>query len=238
MKKEDEVLLNELCGLVGYKHPEYFQQTVDEFTFVFNALPNFGQNRVVELGPGLSPKLLFALNSCDFKDILALVDLDQTALAVQRYTALRLKPSFKVETHNQNLFNFDLSGYSLIVGNHLIDDLVAADFADRYGINYSEVFNDPKGQERFWQVVAQDRAATGYTISRLGEKLSEVDKKAIWITTNYAANFDLVHGIGVRQALCDGLLTDLRLLLQDSGFIDLDIKDIPGSKKWLIMQKA
>lgn len=238
MKEWDDKVLNQLFDMVGFQNRDQFRHTIAEWSSVIGGLILPAQARVAELGPGVSPKLQFALSDTDFVGTLALVDLDPHVLSAQQFVFSRLRPRFQLITHNQNLFDFSLAGYELVTGNHLIDDLVANHYSKKRGINYEALFSDPIEQVSFWKMVGGDCVLAEEVIDNFANKLSEVQPKARVVLNSYQANFDRHHNITNRQSVCDGLLDRLTVKLAQCGFIQIEPDLGDTNKRWLIMEKT
>lgn len=238
MKERNQRLINRLSQMVGYKNPDIFKGVVTEWTRVINYLSLESTGFVTEFGPGVSPKLQFALDEIDFKGNLVLIDLDSKALWGQNYVFDLLHPKFSLQLKTEDLFVADLAGNSLIIGNHLLDDLVADDFAKHEGIDYQEVFTDPNLQEIFWERVCQNPDLAFKTVLRLAEKLEDVDKGCFIVFNNYLANFDLKYKVQNRTTFINALLKDLGLLLNRKRFTNVPFNFDNSGKEWLVMKKV
>lgn len=237
MKEGDLILLEELTQLVGYKQSENFKNRIDQLANVFRQILSPENDRVVEFGPGISPKSLFTLSSIDFQGSLDLVDIDPLALAAQNFVYSRLKPNFNLRTHQIDLFDFDINGFDVVFCNHLIDDLVAADFAIKHNINYEEIFNNPEKQIAFWRQITEAEALA--LITRISLKLVEADYGSKAIINHYEANFDRSYKITGRNRIINNLFDHLRSELISMGF--RNIQNLPdfnqGEECWLILEK-
>lgn len=236
MKEWDGKVLNQLFDMVGFQNRDQFRHIIAEWSSAIGSLALPAQARVAELGPGVSPKLQFALSEVDFMGTLALVDLDPHALSAQQFVFSRLRPRFLLTTHHQDLFDFPLTGYELVAGNHLVDDLVANHYSKKRGINYQVLFSDPAEQVNFWEMVEGDCVLAEEAIDNLASKLSEVQPKARVILNSYQANFDRKHYITSRQSVCDSLLDRLTTKLVRLGFIQIELHLEDTDKRWLIME--
>lgn len=237
MKEESELLIDALCVQVGYSKPDHFKSIVNEWATVLSTLSLPINGHVLELGPGMSPKLIFALHELDFRGVLDIVDLNERALQAQNYVASRLRPQFMFRGFRVNLYDFDLSYYHLVAGNHFIDDLIAEDFSTNQGVDYKPLFADPVGQENFWKVVEEDRVALRESTTRFHNKLVGVRKGGWVVLNNYRANFDSRYALGLRTTLGDRLLKDLSLLMGGDGFVTHQRIDECSEGSWLVMQK-
>lgn len=238
MKEWDSKVLNQLFDMVNFQNRDQFRCTIAEWSSVIGSLILPVQARIAELGPGVSPKLQFALSEIDFMGTLALVDLDPHTLLAQRFVFSRLRPSFQLVTYQQDLFDFPLTGYELVVGNHLIDDLVANHYSKKRGINYQVLFSDPMEQINFWEMVKGDYVLAEEVIDNLASKLSEVQPQAKVVLNSYQANFDRMYNITRRQSVCDSLLNRLTVKLAQCGFIQIEPDLEDTDKRWLIIERT
>lgn len=237
MKEKDSKLLDELIELVGYKHGDLFRQRIAQLSGIFGNVVQ-GKEKIAEFGSGVSPKSLFALNAIGFKGSLTMIDIDSKALWAQNFVYNKLKPEFALNTSCEDLYKTSLQNYGLIFCNHLIDDLVAEDFAQRNNINYqSEVFNNPEKQQPFWSQIS---VADGLKVTtQFGLKLTEANRGSRIVVNHYEANFDRVHAIKTRDWIISQLFIHLEELLYDHGFRQLPIQNIVSTQTeyWLILEK-
>lgn len=238
LKETDNRVLDEMLGFVGYHNPEGYKQGLTEWVNLLEELPFDPYGSVAEFGPGISPKLLFALSSTNFQGTLTLVDLDEEAITTQADIAYVLKPAFAIDCRLGNLFDLDLSNQSLVIGNHLIDDLIAADYARHKGLDYSEVFANALEQSAFWCEILENPTTPTKTVVKLSEKLVQIKAGGIVVMNNYLPSFDKKYGISVRTEVCDSMLELLGQSLSASGFSRLQqFEQSPDNKKWLVAQK-
>lgn len=237
MKEKDSKLLDELMELVGYKHSDLFRQKSAQLSRVFESITQ-ERDSIAELGPGVSPKSLFALSSIDFKGYLSVIDINSKALWAQTFVYEKLKPEFILNTIHEDLYVSDLQNYDLVLCNHLIDDLVAEDFAQKNNINYqSGVFNNPEKQQLFWSQIS---LADGLNTARkFGLKLAEIDTGCKIVLNHYEANFDRIHQITNRDLVISQVFRHLEWLLYNHGFKQLTIPDFNSTQDeyWLISIK-
>lgn len=240
MKEHDSQVLEQLFKLVGYKHPEKFRQTITELANIMEVVLPSLSCRVVEFGPGISPKSLFALNSLDFQGTLTLVDPDKEIFTAQKYVFSLLRPGFTLKTDYSNLFDFNLAGYSLILCNHLLDDIIAQRFAEKYHLDYSAIFSDPIKQQQFWVSLEQEGQSAAETVQNFTQKLGKVDPGSRVIISNYAANFDLVHGVDSRHKFISQLTATLPPMLKLNGLAAIGEPSGLGkttNKSWFVFEK-
>lgn len=233
MKDRDREVLRELAKMVGYSQPERFERKIDQWEEVIAAIAGRDMRKVVELGSGVSPKIVFALSGVGFCGELTVVDWDEKALAAQRIVAGSLGVGFGMKTYCQDLFNFSLTGYELVAANHLIDDLIADRFSKKRGIDYGKVFADPWAQKDFWEEVACDVAVGDSVVSDLSEKLFGVDSGTVVVVNHYQANIDERFDIRTRDEVCEDLFGRLRVMMTKKGFRDMGI----GDKGWAVLRK-
>lgn len=240
MKEHDSQVLEQLFKLVGYKHPEKFRQTITELANIMVVVLPSLSCRVVEFGPGISPKSLFTLNSLDFQGALTLVDLDKNIFTAQKYVFSQLRPGFTLETDCSNLFDFNPAGYSLILCNHLLDDIIAQRFTKKYHLDYSSIFPDPIKQQHLWTSMEQEGQLALETLQKFSQKLGEVDYGSRVIISNYASNFDLTYDINSRHNFVSHLTATLPPMLKLNGLTAMERLSSLGkatNKSWLVFEK-
>src|SRR3989344_4769887 len=125
MERASRLLLWELCRRVGHSSPLEVERKIDQWAEVLgHVLSDLGA-RVVELGAGMSPKVVFALHECGFKGSLVEVDLTKIALRTQQLVGEMLGVKYDLVVWEGDLFAYDLSSGDVVVASHLLDDLVA-----------------------------------------------------------------------------------------------------------------
>ena len=237
MKERNVTLLSDLFERVGYRHSERFYKRLEAWVCFIKQLPNKPDGQIIELGSGISPKLLFALDETGFSGTLTVVDLNDRALSIQNYVASLLQPRFRLETKQEDLFTTDFSSCSVVAGNHLLDDLVAFDFAKKFGIDYAAIFSDPTRQEEFWNTVANERTTGMEAVRKFCEKLAEVPQGCCVVFNHYPSNFDDKYGLRTRTIVANNLLGSLCLMLKERDFVDLGIDPKTEEMRWLVMRK-
>lgn len=239
MREEDTALLFNLCRMAGHKNPELIANTIESWEQALKLIEFPLNGAIAELGPGVSPKIQLALKSISFIGRLILVDIDQQALSIQNIVCGLSKPNFKVETRQENLYDTNFSGFDLITANHLIDDLVAVEYAHAWGIDYSRVFNSSELQQEFWARINTDRQVGVDTMRKFAQKFENLQKGRSLIVNTYKPNFDKQHQIDTRTIMCSDLFGRLKQSLLDYGFSDVaKFETLPQNGNWLLMQKT
>ena len=146
---------------------------------------------------------------------------------------------FRLNTYCANLFSLPLQDYNLVFCNHLIDDLVAADFANNQSLDFhNSIFNSPENQQQLWSQITRESAIE--TTTKFAQKLMELPLGSKSVINHYQANFDLVNQITNKDHLITDLFLHLRKLLIEGSFEEFKLKSnitLPKNELWLIMER-
>lgn len=235
MKENDRQLLENLCQQAGHLRPDVVIKTIEKWELLLSQLNLTEQDEIIELGPGVSPKISFALSGINFRGQLTVLDFDPKAISVQKIIAGRINSRYRMEFFTQDIYLADLSRYSIILGNHLIDDLIADQYSIDHSLPYEEIFNNPEKQKSLWQNIIRDRVSGEQTMARLAQKLHGINRGTKLIFSNYVANFDKIHQMQERFVFCNTMMEQLNATLINSGFISLPVRVEPG---WFAIQRA
>ena len=238
MERASRLLLWELCRRVGHSSPLEVERKIDQWAEVLgHVLSDLGA-KVVELGAGMSPKVVFALHECGFRGSLVEVDLTKTALRAQQLVGRMLGVKYDLVVWEGDLFAYDLSSGDVVVASHLLDDLVAGRFAQERGMDYGEVFNDPEVQKKFWAEVGREGKVAVEVVAGLGSKLATMRSGARVVMNEYLSNFDRKYDIRKRHLLCRQLLGRLGMEMEEGGFRKLETEQSLIEGEWLVMERV
>lgn len=239
MKEEDTALLFNLCRMAGHKNPESIAHTIQSWEQALQLVQFPLDGVIAEFGPGISPKIQLALKSTPFMGKLALVDTNQQALAVQNIVAGLSRPNFEVETFQENLFDIPFDRFDLITANHLIDDLVAVEYAHIWEIDYARVFSNPELQQEFWTRLNTDFQPGKDIMKKFAQKFENLRNGSSLIVNSYKPNFDKLHQIDARETICSEFLLVFKRFLYASGFSDIAKSDtLSHNGDWLLMKRG
>lgn len=237
MKEFNIALIQGVLRGIDAKNRISFQTTTNEWSEIFARLPIERDTRVLEFGSGISPKIQWALAKQRFAGELTVVDIESQALWAQRLMAALFRPRFTLKLCNNNLFAYSLQGVGILVGNHLIDDVIASEFSQLHCLNYGRIFSDPQKQIIFWQMVESDVLFINEFVDKLAIKLGEIGIGSLVILNHYTSLFDRNYRIESRDRVCHQALDLLVEGLGKQGLVNFPEVSINSEKRWVVFQK-
>ncbi|RYE90768.1 MAG: hypothetical protein EOO75_09705, partial [Myxococcales bacterium] len=107
-------------------------------------------HRAVDLGPGWAPKVELGLYHGGFRGHAVLVNQDAAALATLLRFLTLLKLEFTLETAPADLFTWAGPAGDLVLGNHLLDDLVLDQHCRREGVDPASLYARESSFREAW----------------------------------------------------------------------------------------
>lgn len=112
---------------------------------------------VVDLCPGYTPKIELALFYSGFKGKVIAIDKDiDSPKRLVKFMEL-FNPPFKIIPTKLDLFDNFKSKHKLIIGNHVIDDLVVDLFCKKWGISQTEIYEKEGAIINLWNKILTDK---------------------------------------------------------------------------------
>jgi hypothetical protein len=113
---------------------------------------------VVDLCPGMAPKVELGLYYWGFKGTLIAVDKDADALRNLSAFLNLFQPRFEVQLEKVDIFSTEQFGGApdLVVGNHILDDIIVDRYALRYGFDPFQLYLSEEACISFWERVLED----------------------------------------------------------------------------------
>lgn len=212
--------------------------SVIEWSHIFRSFSLSESSRVVEFGCGFSPKIQLALKRINFAGRLVLVDIDSQALIAQNKFTPFLRPKFKVEIQHISLFKYPFQPEEIIVGNHIIDDIIASEFARKFDIDYTKIYKNHILQRHFWEDLQKENITMQVTTDKLSKKIGTVELGTI-VLNNYLSLFDMYHRLENRNQVCNAVLCDLTNKASKLGFQDIrsNLQLFASKKTWLAVRR-
>lgn len=196
----------QFCELVDYNEPDSMWSRICEWSDLLEVVQPTLPLRIVELGCGLSFKLMFALQLLEYTGELETVDLDLVSLDAQAVVHAHLQPGFSLKVSEQDLTDMQLHGEScLVVGNHFVDDFIAnqVPLATR---SYSQAYSDPEMHKLYWLELAE--LAPDTIANQLASTLvAHCD--APLLLNNYTSRFERNHGLEQKVTFVNDVMSKL-----------------------------
>lgn len=146
---------------------------------------------VIEVGPGSVSKVGFALEMFDFKGKIILVEPEESALVeVTNVYKKSLNPEVVIEGFQKPFGEIPVRPVNLIIGNHVIDDIIAGKWISATGYATEGFFNDhygtplPEVTSYIWENIAKDVKIRLRIFDEVREEFSRWEPD-IWILSVY-----------------------------------------------------
>lgn len=175
--------------------------------------------RVLDLCPGLAPKVELGLYYYGFAGEVVACDISQTQLNRLR-TFLGLFPvSFSITYLCADILTLEGSGFDAIYGNHILDDILLARAADRLGIPASLIYEN----EATLSALCHDARAKGdEEILAIAGAMVELavrllHRNGTLILTHYPSHIERIMDLGFFGEMVRKVLKTCRRLASDHG---------------------
>ena len=189
-------------------------------------------SRVLELLPGTSHKVAIALKAMNFSGRLIQVDLLE-----DRFTPGNL--NFDCQRIDADAFgrNSSWSGYDLIIGNHIVDDLLVSSVIEKSMVVRSYYLDDDR-QALFWRRLdwrIVDRVAAAIS-GQLSARIATMDRGSWLIIRHYPSTIEMFYDQVRRIRLTTRLYFRIAAMLArlagtTSRFFDLEKYQVPDFAK-------
>lgn len=147
-----------------FTYMDFYMQVGRAWSAIFGELPLREYSRVIDLCPGWSPKIELGLYNLDFQGEVCVVDsCAESVDELVRFMGL-FRHGLRFVPLVLDIFQPSGLSASLVVGNHLLDDLALGKLAPRFGLQPEELYRSEDGIRRAWELI----------ISRRNEHLEEL----------------------------------------------------------------
>lgn len=115
---------------------------------------------IADLCPGFAPKVELGLFYLQYTGEVVILDNDKQAMQqLQKFLEL-FNPQFNLKTKNVDLFTKFEGDYELVIGNHIIDDLILYHFSQKAGISLSQAYESEQTMISLWNSILADPDAS------------------------------------------------------------------------------
>lgn len=146
---------------------DYWLYCADTWTRILLRLLTPDTKTVYDLCCGWSPKIEMALLSTQFNGTVCAVDISRPALLLHRNYMHLFRPKFRVRYGPHDILgtgNLRLPKADLIIGNHILDDLLLRAYSLTVQTPDYELFEKPEILESVWKTILKDTARTAKVI--------------------------------------------------------------------------
>jgi hypothetical protein len=214
---------------------DYYLHCAETWTAILTALNIQSMHTIYDLCSGWSVKVELALLKTNFNGTVYCVDESSKALSVHKRYMHLFKPSYKIhydifDILSDNTKRISVSHPDLIIGNHIIDDLLLYNYCMGHNTDQFSVFSKPDSLQTIWKEILEDSHNVNRTIERLVRFLvAHCDEDTMLALTHYTGYQDrlwkypsnnllyqsLLH-ILQKQLLSEGKCTDLHQIIDSA----------------------
>lgn len=178
--------------------------------------------QVVDLCPGYTPKVELALFYLGYKGEIMLLDQENSSTKqVEKFMQL-FNPKYKIKRKKINLFGDLKDKYQIIIGNHIIDDLVIDYFCKKTKIKPSEVYEKEGKLVEVWKRIFADKKNITKNlvpkISKIFEKL--MAKNGLILIAQYQSYIERMLDLKGVNSFNKNLLKEIAKTLCSKNFTD------------------
>ena len=188
---------------------------------IFSALNIARVGTALDLCPGLGPKVEIGLMYAGFEGQITVVDKDAKALRrLQEFLSI-FNPPFQIKPRESDLFSVR-GKYNLVVGNHILDDLILNEACSRFSISLSDVYeSEPLLRETWTRAISERTSIESAMLPRIADFLTRVcgaDGRVV--ISQYPSYVERMLELKDMTAWMRRSLRKLRAALIKRGFVD------------------
>lgn len=148
-----------------FREMEFLLQLGHDWERILRVLPLSNFSKVVDLCPGYTPKIELGLYFRQYSGKVYVLDIDLKSMgSLARFIKL-FDPKFEVIKKKENLFGKTASLYDLVLGNHVIDDLVVYYFTKKLGVKLKDFYASEDVAVGVWKNILADRTHNAEDVS-------------------------------------------------------------------------
>ncbi len=170
-----------------YAHLLTFYKIGRSWEAIFKFLQLSNQKLIVDLCPGSAPKVELGLYYAGYSGRVKLFDIDKSALKTLIKFVNLFKINFKLEPNKFDFFRSTTQTYSLVIGNHIFDDLILSYFCTKLKINPGEIYKKESVLFSVWTEILKNEKENKTEITNLftDRFIAIVKKRGMLLLSNY-----------------------------------------------------
>jgi len=178
--------------------------------------------RVIDLGPGWAPKVELALYYGKFTGQAVLINQDAEAMATLRRFLSIFDLPFSLESVCEDLFSWQGEAGDLVLGNHLLDDLVIDEYCREAGVDPGGLYARESAFRGAWEAILRrpsgQSEALAERLAAVVARLTRPGGHAVFV--QYPSYAERTLGLTDAVAYSQRLLRGLGVALTRRGFVD------------------
>lgn len=135
---------------------DYYQYCVETWQYIFQQIDFSTINTIIDLCPGWAPKIEMALLKTNFKGTIYAIDENKDHLDTFHTLIDPFEKQFDIQLCNTSIDQIDkttISVVDLIIGNHIIDDLLINQLSKSSNNSFTSVLTSPNNQVLVSQLI-------------------------------------------------------------------------------------
>lgn len=205
-----------------FREMEFLFQLGHDWEHILKAIPQINSRTIVDLCPGFTPKIELGLFYLQFRGKVSVIDVDTKSLAsLVRFIRL-LNSEFKIQKIRKNLFSAKIAKYDLVLGNHIIDDLVINYFCQLGKITQDDFYQREDVAKKIWQEILAKRneniAVASATIAGIFQKVTA--SGGYLCLTQYKSYAEKLFDQKISFQFNSQVLKNVISTLKENGFSD------------------
>ncbi len=179
---------------------------------------------VLDLCPGHAPKVELGLFYCNYKGDVVVLDKDREALAWLKKFVDLFNPSFNFISYRQDFFSLGLKKFPLVIGNHVIDDLILCYFAEKEGVSMREIYEKEGEFLKMWDKILVNRNINFREVVDAMARSFEglVSDKGYLCLTQYKSYMEKSLNLNKPYLFAKAVFNELAKILRVRGFVKLN----------------
>lgn len=213
-----------------FREMEFLLQLGHDWEQILKALPLSNYSKIVDLCPGYTPKIELGLFFQKYDGKIYVLDIDSKSInSLARFIKL-FGPEFRVIKKKENLFGKIGSSYDLVLGNHVIDDLVVYYFTNKSGITLKDFYANEEVAIEVWKKILGSRSANVKDVSvKIADIFGKITNKGGTVClTQYESYAEKLFGLKEAYLFNKEVFAKVKSILIKRGF-DADDQTVSKS---------
>jgi hypothetical protein len=177
-------------------------------------------DKIVDLCPGYTPKIELGLYFGEYKGKISILDIDKRSIdSLERFMKL-FSPKFKIVKVVKNLFGRKLPKYKVVLGNHIIDDLVVYYFCSKENVSLKDFYAKEEIAEKVWRKILLNKGENANEVStKISEIIDHITQKTGYVClTQYKSYSEKLFGMSGAYNFNKKVFMKIFDILIDKGY--------------------
>lgn len=204
-----------------FREMEFLMQLGHDWKNILKALPLKKNSKIVDLCPGYTPKIELGLYYLNFCGKIHILDKDVNSIKnLDRFISL-FNPKFKIIKKQENLFGPKKTSYDLVLGNHIVDDLVVYYFTNKSGIKLQDYYAQEEIAIEVWKNILAQKTTNLVEVSeKIANIFENITKpKGIICLSQYKSYTEKLFDLSEAYKFNKETFKCLKSILEKRGFL-------------------